>query len=367
MNIIIYEDEGYQNFLPLTWTRAVYDLRCGINTLAQKMIRQYPKAKVDFSCRYYLPGRKLMKFEKGLFINGRVLADRGLSKEIPLKGPDQVFVAGDEIVAIRAVSGNFEEVRKKAKIKKVRVKVIEYPWDLIQENGEQIVEDWKHYKKGGERIQIDKSVVFYNHKMVFIAEGVEIGANSVIDARGGPVFIGKNTIIRPLTYLKGPLTIGPVCRLGGEIGESIFHGYSNKQHYGFIGHSYVGKWVNLGAGTTNSDLKNNYGSVKVVLSGKMVDSKEKFVGCFIGDHAKTGIGTMINTGSTIGVAANIFGGFAPKFAPSFSWGPRAAYNLQKAIETAGAVMWRRGVKLTDEDANLLRQVFKLTNSERKMR
>jgi Sugar nucleotidyl transferase len=367
MNLIIFEDEGYKNFLPLTWTRPVYDLKCGISTLAEKIRRQYPRIKTEYSCRYYLPGIKLMKFEKGLFINGRVLADSRLAKEVPLKGPDQVFVSGDEIVAIRAVSGTFDQVRKKAKIKKVRTKLIKYPWELIHLSGEQIIKDWEIVKKKKrDKIKVDKSVVFHNRRMVFIEEGVEIGANSVIDARSGPIFIGKDSVIRPLTFLKGPLSIGPTCRVGGEVGESIFHGYVNKQHYGFIGHSYVGEWVNLGAGTTNSDLKNNYNSVKVQIGGKKVDSGEKFVGCFIGDHAKTGIGTMITTGAIVGVAANIFGGgVTPKSVPSFSWGLKATYTIAKAIDTAIAVMWRRGIKLSDADCALLKQVFKLTNSERK--
>jgi UDP-N-acetylglucosamine diphosphorylase/glucosamine-1-phosphate N-acetyltransferase len=364
MNIIIYEDEGHKNFLPLTLTRPVYGLRCGINTLAEKIARQYPKANVDFSCRYYLPGEKLMKFGKGLFINGRVLADKRLSKEISPKGKDQVFYSGDEIVAIRAVSRNFDEVRKKAKAKKVEVSVIKYPWDLVRENGVQILKDWKSIKnKKRKKPKIDKSVALYNNKEVFIDEGVEIEANAVIDARNGPVYIGKGSIIRPLTYLKGPLTIGPMCRIGGEVGESIFHGYSNKQHYGFIGHSYVGEWVNLGAGTTNSDLKNNYGTVKVLINGKKVDSGEKFVGCFIGDHAKTGIGTLLNTGITVGVGANVLGGApALKSIPDFSWLDMGNCRLEEFLETAKAVMLRRGRKIRPDEMEMLKKIYRLSVS-----
>jgi UDP-N-acetylglucosamine diphosphorylase/glucosamine-1-phosphate N-acetyltransferase len=359
MNIIIYEDEGYKNFLPLTWTRPVYDLRCGINTLAEKIVRHYRKARVDFSCRYYLPGPKIMKFEKGLFVNGRVLAGFRLAKEIPLKGKDEVFYSGDEIVAIRAVSKNFEEVRKKAKTKRVNVRVLKYPWELIIQNGGQITEDKKFLKdKGRSKGKKHKSVTIYNPKDVIIEKGAEVEANTVIDARQGPVYIGKGAIIRPLTYLKGPLSIGPMCRIGGEVGESIFHGHSNKQHYGFIGHSYVGEWVNLGAGTTNSDLKNNYSSVKVTIGGKQIDSGEKFVGCFMGDHAKTGIGTLITTGAAIGVAANVFGGgVTPRVVPSFSWGEKEVYQIDKAIEAARMAMKRRGVDLSKSNEDLLRKVF----------
>ena len=363
MNIIIYEDEGYKNFLPLTWTRPVYDLRCGINTLAEKIVRQYRKAKIDFSCRYYLPGPKIMKFEKGLFVNGRVLAGSRLAKEIPLKGKDEVFYSGDEIVAIRAVSKNFEDVRKKAKVKRVKVRALKFPWELITENGRQIAEDRKYLRSKG-RGKRDKSVVIYNPKDVVIDAGAAVEANTVIDARHGPVYIGKGTIIRPLTYLKGPLSIGPMCRIGGEVGESIFHGYSNKQHYGFIGHSYIGEWVNLGAGTTNSDLKNNYSTVKLAIGGKQIDTGEKFVGCFVGDHAKTGIGTLITTGAVIGVAANVFGeGVTPKVVPSFSWGAKEVYKIDKAIESARIVMKRRGVELSKPEERSLSKVFELTRKE----
>lgn len=362
MNIIIFEDEKYKNFLPLTWTRAVYDLRCGINTLAEKIVRCYPKAKVEFSCRYYIPGKKLMKLERGLFINGRVLADARLAKEIPLKGGDEVFLSGEEVAAIRAVSQDFKKVKDKAKVKKVRVKILKYPWELVHENGAQLSRDAAHFKRG-RGYKADKSVVYHDRKQVIIDEEVEIGAHCVIDASEGPIYLGRGTIVRPLTYLKGPLSIGPVCRIGGEIGESIFHGYVNKQHYGFIGHSYIGAWVNLGAGTTNSDLKNNYSTVKVMMNGKKIDTQQKFVGCFIGDHAKTGIGTLVNTGTTIGVGANVLGGkVTGKNIPDFNWNDKERYRLDDFLTTAAVVMSRRGVKMSESEANLLAQVYKLVTA-----
>ncbi len=363
MNIIIYEDEGYKNFLPLTYTRPVYDLRCGINTLAEKIIRHYPKAKIDFSCRYYLPGPKIMKFEKGLFINGRILPNSGLAAEIPVKGKDEVFFFGDEIVAIRAVSKSFDEVRKKAKAKRVSLKVLQYPWDLLAENGEQLRVDRK-YRKGGTG-KIHKSVVLYNPKDVFVDAGAEVEAGAVLDARGGPIYIGKKTIVRPQSYLRGPLSIGPECRIGGEVTSSIIHGFSNKAHYGFLGHSYIGEWVNLGAGTTNSNLKNTYGTVKLIIGGKLIDSKERFFGCIIADHARTGIGTLITTGAVIGVGANIFGGgVTPKVVPCFRWGEKDIYKLKAFLENAGLVMERRGKKISQNKINLLKKIFGLTDVER---
>ena len=270
-----------ENFLPLTWTRDVRDLRCGTRTLAG-----HPQRKP------------------------------------------------------------------------------EYLWDLIVHLKEDLEED---LKKMGTGINgtVHPSAVIYNPENVLIEEGAEIEACAVLDARPGPIYIGKNTIVRPHSYLRGPLSIGPECRIGGEVSHSIFHGYSNKAHYGFIGHSYIGEWVNLGAGTTNSNLKNTYGTVKVIINGKEIDTGERFLGCFIGDHAKLGIGTLITTGAMIGLAANVFGGGpTPKFVPSFAWGDKERCDLKKAVKTAKRVMERRGKKIRRDEVALLEQIFKLTAGEK---
>lgn len=360
MKLIIYEDEGYQNLLPLTWARPAYDLRCGIDTLAQKIVRLYPKAEVAYGCRYYLPGEKLMKFERGLFINGRVLANSRLAREIPLKGKDEIFFSGDEIVAVRAVSKPFAEVKKKARTKRVNIQLIKYPWDLIVENSGQILAD-SRYHKNKQKGKVHKSSVLYNPKEVIVAPGAEVEANTVLDARQGPIYIGPGTIVRAGATLKGPLSVGPECRVGGEISCSIVHGYSNKAHYGFLGHAYVGEWVNLGAGTTNSNLKNTYGTVKVEINGKATDSGLRFLGCFIADHAKTGIGTLITTGAVIGVGANVFGGgIAPKTVRSFSWGEKERYDIDKMLAATKVMMERRDEELSEQQTETLRKVHQLT-------
>ncbi|MBN2057999.1 MAG: hypothetical protein JW782_04325 [Candidatus Saganbacteria bacterium] len=360
MKLIIYEDEGYKNFLPLAWTRPVYDLRCGIDTLAQKMLRQYPKAVAAYGCRYYLPGEKLMKFERGLFINGRVLAGSRLAREIPLKGKDEIFFSGEEIVAVRAVSKPFAEVKKRARTKRVNVQLVKYPWDLIVENSGQILAD-SRYHRNKKQGKAHKSAVFYNHKDIIIAAGAEVEAHAVLDARQGPIYIGPGTIVRAGALLKGPLSIGPGCRIGGEISASIIHGYSNKSHYGFLGHAYIGEWVNLGAGTTNSNLKNTYGNVKVEIDGKSIDSGLRFLGCFIADHAKTGIGTLITTGAAIGVGANIFGGgVTPKVVPCFSWGQKGRYELSKMLASAALIMERRSKKLDEQQKEMLAKIYQFT-------
>jgi UDP-N-acetylglucosamine diphosphorylase/glucosamine-1-phosphate N-acetyltransferase len=159
-----------------------------------------------------------------------------------------------------------------------------------------------------------------------------------------------------------------MCKVGGEVEESVIHSYSNKQHDGFLGHAYLGMWVNLGADTNNSDLKNNYGNVKVVINGRLVDSGSMFVGLTMGDHSKSGINTMFNTGTVVGVSSNVFGaGFPPKFVPSFSWGGsdgQETYELEKSLAVARRVMARRKVTLSAAEESLFRTVFELTRWER---
>lgn len=247
-----------------------------------------------------------------------------------------------------------DELRCGARTVGEHKKNLKYPWDLIVSLKEDLEEDLKG-RGTGDGGRVHPSVVFYNQENVLIEEGVEIEACAVLDARQGPIYIAKGTIVRPNSYLRGPLYIGPECRIGGEVTHSIFHGYSNKAHYGFIGHSYIGEWVNLGAGTTNSNLKNNYGTVKVTINGKEMDTGEQFMGCIIGDYAKTGIGTLITTGAVIGLGANVFGGgVTPKVVPNFAWGDNGKYRLEEFLQGVEKMMGRRGKKFTSKQKDRLR-------------
>jgi len=199
---------------------------------------------------------------------------------------------------------------------------------------------------------------------IVLGDGVEVGANAVIL---GPAVVLSETRIHPLTLVEAS-TIGPMCRMGGEIRECVIQGYSNKQHSGFLGHSYLGEWVNLGAETTTSDLKNNYGPVRVPIDGRPVDSGERFVGSYVADHTKSAIGSRFSTGSVFGVSCLLYArGFLPKYVPSFTWlgGENAeTYALDRAIETARTVMARRNVDLTPAREALLRHVYESTTEER---
>lgn len=236
-------------------------------------------------------------------------------------------------------------------------KKVEYIWELINNLKEDLEEE---IRVVGSRVmgQVHSTAVIYNKSSVQIDSGAEVEACAVLDARSGPIIIGKNTIIRPQSYLRGPLSIGQGCRIGGEVTHSIIMDFTNKGHYGFIGHSYIGSWVNLGAGTTNSNLKNNYSNVKVTLNGKEIDTKMQFLGCLIGDHVKTGIGTLINTGTVIGVGANVFGGkLTPKEIPNFAWGEDKKYDLDKFIDSAKKMMARRKETLSPADKAKLIAIY----------
>jgi UDP-N-acetylglucosamine diphosphorylase/glucosamine-1-phosphate N-acetyltransferase len=189
---------------------------------------------------------------------------------------------------------------------------------------------------------------------IFVDRDARIEPNAVIQ---GPCYIGPGSIIRPATVIREGTSIGPACRIGGEISASIIHGYTNKQHDGFLGHSYVGEWINLGADTVTSNLKNTYGTIRVFLNGVGVETGQRFVGSIIGDHSKTGIGTILPTGCVIGIAANVFTQRpVPKFVPSFAWltdEGMTGYRVDKAIQIARTVMERRDLELSDAQCALL--------------
>jgi UDP-N-acetylglucosamine diphosphorylase/glucosamine-1-phosphate N-acetyltransferase len=413
MNICIFEDEKYRKLLPLVYFRPVYELRCGINLLKDKIIRSFSNPNVILHARDYLtdvlkrdyPNYYVNELPPNanqvLFVNGRVLADPHFADKFKYNGKDIAYVKGDDIVAFWASGENLEKFKNKfgtpltksdfENYEKVEIsaKLINYPWDIINNNGEQIVIDFNILTDGKARREgkIYEGVHLLNEHFIHIEEGAKIKPGVVLDAENGPIYIGKNVKILPNAVIEGPAyvgdgslikvsakiyentSIGPVCKVGGEVEASIIHAFSNKQHEGFIGHSYLGTWVNIGADTNNSDLKNDYGNVKVYVDGELIDSGSMFVGLIMGDHSKSGINLMFNTGTVVGVSCNIYGsGLPPKFVPSFSWGGAqdgfVTYRIDKAIEVARRVMTRRNVQLTEIDEKLFRKIFELTEEER---
>jgi UDP-N-acetylglucosamine diphosphorylase / glucose-1-phosphate thymidylyltransferase / UDP-N-acetylgalactosamine diphosphorylase / glucosamine-1-phosphate N-acetyltransferase / galactosamine-1-phosphate N-acetyltransferase len=262
-------------------------------------------------------------------------------------------------------------------------------WELVEANPRLIEEDailmsreWPSLLDRG----APEGVAVYAPEQILVSDSAIIDAHVCLDARDGPILIGENVHIQSGSRIEGPsalcngstiygarirsgTTVGPHCRVGGEIEQSIFQAYSNKYHDGFIGHAYIGEWVNLGALTTNSDLKNNYRTVRVQFPDRMVDTRLAKVGCFLGDHVKTGIGTLLNTGTVVGFASNVFGGGMPaaRHIPSFSWGGAQGFEefrLDAALEVAKAVLPRRDHKYTPATEALFRHVFESTRAHR---
>jgi UDP-N-acetylglucosamine diphosphorylase/glucosamine-1-phosphate N-acetyltransferase len=273
-------------------------------------------------------------------------------------------------------------------LKSEQLRFFNYPWELVNNCSELTKQDYAELGKLESEGSVDTHVAVYGEiEKVYVGKDSVIEAFVTLDARSGPIYIGKDCCVHSGSRITGPAyigdktkvasglvregcSIGPVCRVGGELEKTIFQGYSNKYHNGFIGHAYIGEWVNLGAGTNNSDLKNTYGNVQVATAGKKVDTGCAKVGCFVGDHVKMSIGTLVSTGKKIGVASHVHGSVADDV-PSFTiWAKSlnakpAELKLKSAINTQKRVFERRGAKQTSEDVALLRRLFEITATERK--
>jgi UDP-N-acetylglucosamine diphosphorylase/glucosamine-1-phosphate N-acetyltransferase len=411
MRICIFEDNRYTNFLPLAYFRPVYELRCGAFSLREKLAMALPGTKQILHVRSELAGYLSEEFTKLhinnlpdddiWFINGRILADENLAKFIKQKtGEQKVFLGGDDVGAVFIKKDSISDFKKKlieSPIDKSIFKVltaenfpfalINYTWELVHRTTSEIEKDFNRLKTA-KRIsgKLYPGVHLINKRNIIIGNGSIIKSGAVIDAENGPVIIGKNVTIMPNAVVEGPVfigdnsiikigakiyhgtSIGEYCKVGGEVEASIIQAYSNKQHEGFLGHSYLGSWVNLGADTNTSDLKNNYSTIRVRVNGQMIDSGSQFVGLTIGDHSKSGINVMFDTGTVVGVSCNIYGaGLPPKYMPSFAWGGEkefTVYDLEKSIDTMKHVMIRRNMKMSESYEKLVRKVFKDTMHER---
>jgi len=416
LHLCIFEDNFYRRLLPLVYFRPVYDLRCGIFRLREKILRGYPKGAVTLHCRWYLADVlqeqhleaqvNRIDAESCLFINGRVLAGDKFFKRIKEAAAENTVLVHDGAVVAAYLSGpHLDALKLKLEgvlsisdfgdlpRKEIGVQMIHYPWDLVYENAEQVSADFQALTRGKKRKRLEGRIYpgayLVNRKNIVLERDAVVKPGAVLDAEEGPIYIGKGAKIFPNATIIGPAfigentfiktgakiyegtSIGEFSKVGGEVEGSIIHGYSNKQHDGFLGHSYLGMWVNLGADTNNSDLKNNYSNVAVEIDGQKVDSGSLFAGLFMGDHSKSGINSMFNTGTVVGVCCNIFGtGFPPKYVPSFSWGGSKSlttYDLERCAKVAERVMGRRKKVLTAAERKLMEHVFELTREERQSR
>jgi UDP-N-acetylglucosamine diphosphorylase/glucosamine-1-phosphate N-acetyltransferase len=395
MNIILFDDPAIrQNLLPLTFTRPVADLRVGILTIAEKW-SLYMGETASYLTQPYLKQKFPALFDThNLYINGAVCPDEQLLASIRRLKLGEALYSGETLIALNGdnleVHSAQELISHTASVRQEcgSCTILQELWDIFLNNGQQIRSDFKALTKGRQSQPVnDRYTMVYGEENIFIEEGAKIRA-AVLNAENGPIYIGKDANVQEGALIRGPfalcegsyvsmgakmrgdVTIGPFCKVGGEVSASVIMAYSNKGHDGYLGNSVIGQWCNLGADTNTSNLKNNYAEVKIwnYAKGGFKNTGQQFCGLMMGDHSKCGINTMFNTGTVVGVSANIFGaGFPRTFIPSFSWGGAAGfetYHLHKALEVAEKVLERRNFPFCDMEKAVLSDIFEQTQQNR---
>lgn len=370
----------WHNLLPLTYTRSIADIRLGIFKIIEKWQRR-TESMVQIETQDYL--QKLYPsttVKNPTYINSAVLPNAPLVSEISQLNHGESLYNRETWIASCGIKPDQSGVKKQL-ADTVLLSVINHPEDIFLHAGEQIKADLELIKKEKQSIGLSPTNTVVGDNEVFISAGARVEC-SIINTTDGPVYIGSGAEVMEGCMIRAPFTlgdhsvlkmgariypntsIGPHCKIGGEVKNSVILGYSNKAHDGYMGNSVIGEWCNWGADTNNSNMKNNYKKVKLwdYTIEKQRNTDEQFVGLIMGDHSKTGINTMFNTGTVLGVSSNVYGsGFPDKFIPSFSWGGATGivtYQFDKAIETAVAMEDRRGIILSDEETEVLRQVYK---------
>lgn len=392
MNIIFFE-ENRDKFLPLTFTRTIADLRVGILTIREKWEKQLnlksSSLTVDYLSKKF-PISYNSEFSN-IWINSSYFPNAELIVEIKALQPNELIMDSTTVVAANTGNINHFEpsnygvfTKKSTKSKPIFIDKIT---DIFTKNEIAIQQDFDFLTKGRTSQKLSSTNTLIGNN-IFIEEGAIVEA-ATLNSTTGPIYIGKDAEIMEGSLVRGPLalcehatlkmgskvygatTVGPHSKVGGEITNSVILGFSNKGHDGFLGNSVIGEWCNLGADTNNSNLKNNYAEVKLwsYSSDRFENTGLQFCGLIMGDHSKCGINTMFNTGTVIGISANIFGsGFPRNFVPSFSWGGSSGYEtyqLNKVFEVAEQVMQRRNIALTTEDKEMLEAIFEITKKYRK--
>ena len=394
MNIVFF-DYNRTQFLPLTYTKPIAKLRFGILTMEEKWRMYFEKNHQPINTSYLTEDYLAKKFpfkeaEESYFINARYCPNDFLVEFIleHLISNEAIY-DGDELLVARSSTQEFKDAQFHIKDYNERFTELklENITDLFAKNDQAIQSDFDFLTKGRTSHPLSSTNTLIGER-IFIEEGAKVEA-AILNSTTGPVYLGKDAEIMEGSVVRGPLamcegsvlkmaakiygatTIGPYCKVGGEVNNSVLQGYSNKGHDGFLGNSVIGEWCNLGADTNTSNLKNNYAQVKLwsYEKEKFENTGLQFCGLIMGDHSKCGINTMFNTGTVVGVSANIYGsGFPRNFIPSYTWGGASGvitYKLNKVFEVAEIVMDRRKQTLTTEDREILTAVFDQTTKYRK--
>ena len=388
MNYILFDGENRDALLPFTYTRPVADIRIGILTIREKWELFLGATTTTVTEDYLSDKYPMVEMEQNVMINASYTPTEHLVNQIKSLKENQAVFDGDTMVAFYSLEDQeididtLEVFQTEGTLLKV-----ETTWDIFSKNGAAIKADFDLLTADRTSEPIPEKTVAFNLDDIFIEEGAILPL-CVLNATDGPIYIGKNTEImegsmvrgpfalcegstlKMGTKIYGPTTVGPHSKVGGEVNNSVFFGYSNKGHDGFLGNSVVGEWCNLGADTNNSNLKNNYAEVRLwnYETENFAKTGLQFCGLMMGDHSKCGINTVFNTGTVVGVNANIFGsGFPRNFIPSFSWGGAkgfTTYQTSKAFEVAKEVMKRRGLEFSTQESAILEHVFELSATYR---
>lgn len=389
MNYILFDGNVRNALLPFTYTRPVADIRIGILTIREKWEKQLGLTTTTITEEYLEEKYPMVEMEENVLINSSFLPTRSLVEKVKKLSSNEAIFKGEEVIAFYSKDTQ-EEIDFDAYTQiefDEDIIQVKNTWDIFSLNDKAIREDFELLTQGRKSQPIPDSVHAINKEDIFIEEGATVLFSS-LNASSGPIYIGKDAEIMEGSVVRGPFamcehsvlklsakiygatTLGPYCKVGGEVNNSVLFGYSNKGHDGFLGNSVLGEWCNLGADTNNSNLKNNYAEVKLwsYETGRFARTGLQFCGLIMGDHSKCGINTMFNTGTVVGVSANIFGsGFPRNFIPSFSWGGASGftnYLPKKVFEVATVVMKRRGVDFDGQEQRILEHIFEETKQYR---
>ncbi len=389
MNYILFDGSARRQLLPFTFTRPVADIRIGILTIREKWERLLMTTTSTVTEDYLSHKWPMVEMPENIMINASYLPTPEFLAQIEDLEANQAIFHGDEIVAFFTLEDqevdfdNFTQLELQGDVFQ-----LENTWDIFSKNGEAITADFELITKNRDSEPIPASNNVLSSENIFIEKGAKVEF-SILNASEGPIYIGadaevmegcmvrgpfalcENSVLKMGSKIYGPTTVGPFSKVGGEVNNSVIFAYSNKGHDGFLGNSVIGEWCNLGADTNTSNLKNNYAEVRLwnYESEGFARTGLQFCGLMMGDHSKCGINTMFNTGTVVGVSANIFGsGFPRNFIPSFSWGGSGGmttYKTIKAFEVAEVVMERRNIEFTNDEKAILEQIFDETKKWRK--
>ena len=389
MNYILFDGDRRNSLLPFTYTRPVADIRLGILTIREKWEKQLGFTTTTITEEYLEEKYPMVEMDENVLINASFIPSKNLVNCIKKLTDHQAIFQGEELIAFFTTQTQEQvdfDTYHKIEFDEDLLQ-IKNTWDLFSLNEQAIQSDFELITEGKKSQPIPDGVQAIQKEHIFIEEGATVLFSS-LNASKGPIYIGKGAEIMEGCSVRGPLamcehsvlkmgtkiygatTLGPYSKVGGEVSNSVLFGYSNKGHDGFLGNSVIGEWCNLGADTNTSNLKNNYAQVKLwnYQQNKFTDTGLQFCGLMMGDHSKCGINTMFNTGTVVGVSANVFGaGFPRNFIPSFSWGGPSGfktYQLKKVFEVAKVVMKRRSLNFSEQDQRILEFIFEETSSKR---